>query len=335
LVVGPSWVGDMVMAQSLFISLKKSNQNGLIDVLAPAWSLPLLDMMPEVSKAIVMPLQHGQFGLMSRIKLGRQLRTNRYDQAIILPNSWKSAIVPFFARIPHRTGYRGEWRWGLLNDVRKLDKSILTMTVQRFVTLGLPKNAKQPPDCQHPSLPANKTGQDAVIQKFSLMLSESILALCPGAEFGPSKRWPSDYFAKVAQAKIQQGWQVWLLGSKNDKESAAGINKLTNQQCRDFVGQTSLLEAVELMSLANTVVANDSGLMHLAAALDKNVIAIYGSTPPDFAPPLCKNAQTVSLHLPCSPCRKRVCPLFPVGHPDHTQCLTGIKPERILELIGD
>ena len=289
----------MVMAQSLFISLKKSNPNGLIDVLAPAWSLPLLDMMPEVSKAIVMPLQHGQFGLMSRIKLGRQLRTNHYDQAIILPNSWKSAIVPFFARIPHRTGYRGEWRWGLLNDVRKLDKSILTMTVQRFVTLGLPKNAKQPPDCQHPSLPANKTGQDAVIQKFSLMLSESILALCPGAE------------------------------------SAAGINKLTNQQCRDFVGQTSLLEAVELMSLANTVVANDSGLMHLAAALDKNVIAIYGSTPPDFAPPLCKNAQTVSLHLPCSPCRKRVCPLFPVGHPGHTQCLTGIKPERILELIGD
>ena len=325
----------MVMAQSLFISLKKSNPNGLIDVLAPAWSLPLLDMMPEVSKAIVMPLQHGQFGLMSRIKLGRQLRTNHYDQAIILPNSWKSAIVPFFARIPHRTGYRGEWRWGLLNDVRKLDKSILTMTVQRFVTLGLPKTAKQPPDCQHPSLPANKTGQDAVIQKFSLTLSESILALCPGAEFGPSKRWPSDYFAKVAQAKIQQGWQVWLLGSKNDKESAAGINKLTNQQCRDFVGQTSLLEAVELMSLANTVVANDSGLMHLAAALDKNVIAIYGSTPPDFAPPLCKNAQTVSLHLPCSPCRKRVCPLFPVGHPDHTQCLTGIKPERILELIGD
>ncbi|ESS72328.1 ADP-heptose--LPS heptosyltransferase 2 [Methyloglobulus morosus KoM1] len=325
----------MIMAQSLFLSLKTAFPGCLIDVLAPAWSLPLLDRMPQVANAIVMPLGHGQFGLMARIKLGLRLRTERYDQAIVLPNSWKSAVVPFFAGIPHRTGYRGEYRWGLLNDVRKLDKGILTMTVQRFVALGLPSHAKQPPNCGQPSLPANKSGQDNVIQKFGLTFSEKILALCPGAEYGPSKRWPADYFAKVAQAKIQHGWQVWLLGSEKDKESAAAINKLTNQQCRDFVGQTSLLEAVELMSLANTVVANDSGLMHLAAALNKYVIAIYGSTPPEFAPPLCKKAQTVSLNLPCAPCLKRVCPLYPVGHPDHTRCLTGIKPERILELIGD
>lgn len=335
LIVGPSWVGDMVMAQSLFISLKNSFPGCRIDVLAPAWSLPLLIRMPEVSKAIVMPLQHGQFGLMARIKLGRQLRPGHYDQAIVLPNSWKSALIPFFANIPVRTGYRGECRWGLLNDVRKLEKQVLKMTVQRFVALGLPKNAPGLPDYQHPKLSADPSSQEVVIQKFGLTLAEKVLALCPGAEYGPSKRWPADYFAKVAQAKIQQGWQVWLLGSAKDKESSEAINQLTKQQCRDFIGQTSLAEAVDLMSLADMVVANDSGLMHLAAALDKQVIAIYGSTPPGFAPPLCKGAQAISLNLACSPCRKRVCPLYPVGHPDHTQCLTGIKPERILELIGD
>ena len=325
----------MVMAQSLFLSLKKSYPTCLIDVLAPAWSLPLLDRMPEVAKAIIMPLQHGQFDLMTRIKLGWQLRSESYDHAIVLPNSWKSALIPFFANIPNRTGFLGEYRWGLLNDARKLNKAALTMTVQRFIALGLPKNAPQPTDYQQPSLPSNKSCQAAVIQKFRLAPTEKILILCPGAEYGPSKRWPAGYFAQIANAKMQQGWQVWLMGSEKDKDAANAINTLTNQQCRDFIGQTSLTEAIDLMSLADTVVTNDSGLMHLAAALNKTVIAIYGSTPPESNPPLCKKAQTVTLNLPCSPCRKRICPLYPLEHPDHTQCLTGIKPERILELIGD
>jgi len=332
-VVGPSWVGDMVMAQSLFMVLKQSFPACLIDVLAPAWSLPLLERMPEVSKAITMPVKHRQFGLLARVKIGRQLRAARYDQAIVLPNSWKSALVPFFADIPRRTGYCGEFRWGLLNDVRQLDEKMLTMTVQRFVALGLPKNAQQPPRYQAPSLPVDKSRQDAVIDKFGLTLTDKILALCPGAEYGPSKRWPADYYAKLAEIKIQQGWQVWLLGSQKDKEMASGINQQARHQCHDFMGQTSLTEAIDLMSLTHIVIANDSGLMHLAAALNKKVIAIYGSTPPEFAPPLCKNAQAISLKLPCIPCRKRVCPLYPVGHPDHTQCLTKIKPERILELM--
>jgi heptosyltransferase-2 len=333
LIVGPSWIGDMVMAQSLFMSLKKSYPNCRIDVLAPAWSLPLLDRMPEVSKAIVMPLQHGQLGLLTRIKLGRQLRSELYDQAIILTNSWKSALTPFFAAIPVRTGYLGECRWGLVNDARHLDKQKLSMTVQRFVALGLPADAPQPPPFEQPRLSVNKASQEAVTQKFGLTVNNKILALCPGAEYGPSKRWPADYFAKIAQEKIKQGWQVWLLGSEKDHESAEAIYNLTNQQCRDFIGQTSLIEAVDLMSLAHTVVANDSGLMHLAAALGKKVIAIYGSTPPEFAPPLCKSAHSVSLNLPCSPCRKRVCPLYPAGHKDHNKCLTQITPSQILDLI--
>ena len=209
------------------------------------------------------------------------------------------------------------------------------MTVQRFVALGLAKTAPLPPVFDFPKLPVNELGQQKVIEKFTLTPSAKILVLCPGAEYGPSKRWPAQSFADVALAKIEQGWQVWLLGSDKDKASADLINQATEHQCQDFIGRTSLIEAVDLISLADTVVANDSGLMHLAAAMAKKVIAIYGSTPPEFAPPLCDKAHIVSLKLPCSPCRKRICPLYPIGHSSHTQCLTGIKPDRILELIAD
>lgn len=323
----------MVMAQSLFMALKSAVPGSQIDVLAPAWSFPLLERMPEVSKAIAMPLKHGELGLMARFRLGRQLATEGYDQAIVLPNSWKSALVPFFAGIPKRTGFTGECRWGLLTDARTLDKTRLTMTVQRFVALGSPANAPQSPKFQYPRLSVNTAGQEAVIRKFDLTINRNILALCPGAEFGPSKRWPPEHFAKVAAAKIQDGWQVWLLGSEKDKEPAEAIDKLTAGQCQNFAGRTTLTEAIDLLSLTHTVIANDSGLMHLAAALDKKVIAIYGSTPPTFAPPLCDSAQSVSLNLSCSPCRKRDCPLYPEGHSRHTECLTGITPERILELF--
>jgi len=328
LVVGPSWVGDMVMAQSLFIALKKNHPDCQIDVLAPAWTLSLLERMPEVSKAIVMPLPRGKFGLIERIKLGLSLRPEGYDQAILLPNSWKSAIPVFFANIPVRTGYIGECRWGLLNDARNLDKNLLTMTVQRFVALGLPVDAPMPPECPKPALTISQDQQQAVIDKFKLTLSSGILALCPGAEYGPAKRWPAEHFAEVARHKIDQGWQVWLFGSEKDKADAAQINKACSGFCTDFTGRTSLSEAVDLMSLANAVVSNDSGLMHVAAALDKKIIAIYGSSDPGFTPPLNDKAQIISLNLICAPCFKRDCPL------GHSHCLTGITPDRVLDLIN-
>ncbi|MFZ2405753.1 MAG: lipopolysaccharide heptosyltransferase II [Methylobacter sp.] len=361
LAVGPSWVGDMVMAQSLFIALKNTYPDCRIDVLAPSWTLSLLERMPEVSKAIAMPLPRGKFGLMERIKLGLSLRPEGYDQAILLPNTWKSAIPPFFANIPVRTGYVGECRWGLLNDTRKLDKKLLTMTVQRFVALGLPVDAPMPPVCPQPALTISKDRQQAVIDKFklksspaapvpdrlaaytpSMEIAESvpdrltaytpsmeikILALCPGAEYGPAKRWPTEYYAEVARHKIDQGWQVWLFGSEKDKADAAQINKACSGFCTDFTGRTSLAEAVDLMSLADTVVTNDSGLMHVAAALDKKIIALYGSSDPGFTPPLNDKAQVISLNLECAPCFKRECPL------GHTHCLTGITPDRVLDLI--
>jgi heptosyltransferase II len=317
----------MVMAQSLFITLKNTCPGCQIDVLAPAWSLSLLERMPEVAKAIAMPLSHGQFGLLDRIRLGGKLRAEAYDQAIVLPNSWKSALIPYFAGIPVRTGYIGECRWGLLNDARKLDKSLLTMTVQRFVALGLPSSAQLPPEYPIPGLVISGNQQKAVAEKFNLTRSENILALCPGAEYGAAKRWPASYYAEVARLKIEQGWQIWLFGSDKDKAAAEQINSEAFGECIDFTGRTSLAEAVDLMSLVNAVVTNDSGLMHVAAALDKKTIALYGSSDPNFTPPLNPNARVISLNLDCSPCFKRECPLV------HTRCLTDIKPEQVINVI--
>ena len=317
----------MVMAQSLFIRLKNIKPDCQIEVLAPAWSLALLERMPEVDKAIAMPLLHGQFGFFDRIKLGKKLRSNHYDQAILLPNSWKSALIPFVATIPVRTGYMRECRWGLLNDVRWLDKNLLTMTVQRFVALGLPKTAALPPECPIPRIVINEEQQNQVIEKFKLTCSEKILALCPGAEYGEAKRWPASYYTEVAKQKIAQGWQVWLFGSDKDKATAEQINQEVSGACIDFTGRTSLAEAVDLMSLVDVVVSNDSGLMHVAAALDKKIIALYGSSDPGFTPPLNNKAHVISLKLECSPCFKRECPL------GHTRCLTDIKPEQVLDAI--
>ena len=335
--VGPSWVGDMVMAQSLFIILKNAHPECQIDVLAPAWSLALMERMPEITQAIAMPLAHGQFNVLARVKLGKSLRANAYDQAILLPNSWKSGLTPYFANISLRTGYIGECRWGLLNDARKLDKSILKMTVQRFVALGLPRGASLPPEYPIPRLVISQDQQANVIEKFQLSKDrdlnkpsfQKILALCPGAEYGEAKRWPINHYAEVAKQKLAEGWKVWLFGSEKDKETAEQINTQVSGVCVDFTGRTSLAEAVDLMSLVDTVVSNDSGLMHVAAALDKNIIALYGSSDPGFTPPLNNKAKVISLKLACSPCFKRVCPL------GHTDCLTGITPDAVLKLIQE
>lgn len=327
LIVGPSWVGDMVMAQSLFITLKQRHADCLIDVIAPVWSLPLLQRMPQVNQAIPLTIARGQFAFFGRRHIGLGLRANAYDQAILLPNSWKSALIPFFARIPRRTGWIGEMRWGLLNDARKLDKNKLTMTVQRFVALGLPVDASQPPTYAFPKLKIDPALQHQVGEKFALDTQGKILALCPGAEYGPAKRWPAAHFAEVAKHMHAQGWRVWLFGSEKDKDVAEEIDALAGHICRNFAGQTSLAEAVDLLSLVDTVVSNDSGLMHVAAALDKKVIAIYGSSDPGFTPPLHHSAEIITLNLECSPCFKRDCPL------GHTRCLVDITPDKVLALL--
>lgn len=326
LIVGPSWVGDMVMAQSLFMQLKAQNPSALIDVLAPAWSEPLLARMPEVNASIVMPLGHGEFGLKRRIALGRSLR-GRYDRAIVLPNSWKSALVPVFARIARRTGYRGEFRYGLLNDLRVLDKKQLPMTVQRYVALSAPENTVLPV-VKQPQLVVKQEQVHAALKRLELETpKESLLALCPGAEYGPAKRWPAEHFASVARHWIEKGGQVWIFGSAKDTAVASKIVERVGSGCIDLAGRTTLAEAIDLMSLAQVAISNDSGLMHVAAALGLKVIAIYGSSDPNFTPPLSDSARVLWLNLECSPCFQRECPL---GHLD---CLWRLSPSHVLEAL--
>ena len=326
LVVGPSWVGDMVMAQSLFIALKAQNTDVLIDVLAPSWSAPLLERMPEVNKALDMPLGHGRLGLSDRWKLGRSL-VGVYDQAILLPNSLKSAIVPWAAKISLRTGWRGEMRYGLLNDLRPLDKTIYTKTVQRFVALAYEKGAQF--DVANPQLSVEQEAVIAALKKFSLdvLSSKKILGLCPGAEFGPSKQWPLEHYADLAKEYIRKGWAIWLFGSAKDQTITQKINLQLNEEAVDLAGRTSLAEAIDLLSATDAVVSNDSGLMHVAAALNKPLVAVYGSTDPNFTPPLGQTSRVADLQLDCSPCFKRECPL------GHMNCMNQLKPKLVINAM--
>ncbi|MEH6580570.1 MAG: lipopolysaccharide heptosyltransferase II [Halioglobus sp.] len=325
LVVGPAWVGDMVMSQSLYIFLKNTRPNVSIDVLAPAWSEPLIARMPEVNQAIVKPIGHGELGLGRRHKLGKKLRAAAYDQAILLPNSFKSALAPFAARIPRRTGWRGEMRYGLLNDLRILEEDRLPLMVQRFVALGLEPNAVLPEHLPPPRLVSDPVQAGLCGAKFQLDRSRPILALCPGAEFGAAKRWPVEYYAEIARRYLARGWQVALYGSAKDKEVTAEIVAECNGHvdCRDLAGRTELAEAVDLLSLSTAVVSNDSGLMHIAAALQRPVLVVYGATSPDFTPPLSPGAQILVSDIDCAPCFQRECPL------GHHRCMRDTSPDQV------
>lgn len=331
LIVGPSWVGDMVMAQSLFMTLRQQDPAVEIDVLAPAWSRPLLERMPEVRDAIDLPIGHGRFGWSARKKLGIALRERDYAQAIVLPNSWKSALIPWFARIPVRTGWRGEMRYGLLNDLRRLDKSALPLMVQRFVALAGPAGDSQsPPDYPLPRLQARSVGAETDPPRNT---GQRRLVLCPGAEFGPAKQWPADYYAELASGLLQQGWQVLIMGSQGDAKSGTAICDQIAPDLQGGVfnlcGRTSLAEAIDLLDTADYVVSNDSGLMHIAAALHRPLTAIYGPTSPAFTPPLSSRAQIVQIQVDCGPCFKRECPL------GHHRCMRDILPDTIAATIRD
>jgi len=327
LIVGPAWVGDMMMVQVLFKLLHQQNPNCELHVLAPKWSEALLSRMPEVKKSIVLPFSHGQLQLKKRFQFAKQLRAEKYDQAIVLPNSLKSALIPYWANIPKRTGWIGEYRFGLLNDARRLNKKLFPKMIDRFAALAFPCNTLLPANLPIPSLQIKKENIDVALQQYDLISSakNKILALCPGAEFGPSKCWPAKYYAQVANQKLNEGWSVWIFGSANDRVIAEEIQMRTERRCTNLAGKTVLSDAVDLLSLATVVVTNDSGLMHIAAALDRNVIAIYGSTSPDFTPPLSDKAKILKLNLDCQPCFQRQCPL------KHHNCMKLLLPAMVLE----
>lgn len=340
LIIAPNWIGDAVMSQPLLANLKVKYPQCQIDVLATSWVAPIYRACSEVQQVIEARLEHQQLQWGLRKQLARQLEEHQYDACYVLPNSLKSALIPWLANIPFRIGYLGEMRFGLIN-----------------IALDNPSKINRPPMAKHylalsdaldhsPEMNANETGNPKL--NISLEAKESISAklqaasikektifvLCPGAEYGVTKRWPADHFAALAQQLIthEPDVHVILLGSNGDHAMAESIrtqakNDLQIHNIHNWCGKTSLDEAIALIGMSKILVSNDSGLMHIGAALKVPQVAIFGSSDPNHTPPLSNMAKVLWLNLPCSPCHKRECPL------GHLKCLKEISPENVLDAI--
>ena len=315
------------MAQVLYKALAAdADKVPLIDVVAPPWSLPVLARMPEVRGGVELPIGHGEFKLGLRRSIGRRLRSESYDRAIILPRSLKAALVPFFARIPVRTGFKSEWRFGLVNDMRPLETS-LDQTVKRFMALGQRPGATAAATMPRPILRVDSDNQKRLVVELGLRTDRPVVVMMPGAEYGPAKRWPIALAVELAQRLTNDGMDIWVLGSERDREFAAPLGTLPEQAVHYLCGTTSLVDAVDLLALASVAVTNDSGLLHMAAAVDTHVVAIYGSSSFEFTPPLTERRDILHRGLACSPCFSRECPL------GHYRCLTEIPVDLVYRTV--
>jgi heptosyltransferase-2 len=313
------------MMQPLLMRLRELHPAAEIHVLAPAWSAPLLARMPEVTASIENPFAHGAFDWAGRKVLGYRLAKSDFRQAYVLPNSWKSALVPFFAKIPERIGYHGEARYVLLN--RRFPKSALPRLVDRYAALAGDFNAPTP----EPRLTSTPQQQRAAREALDLPTEGSPVVFCPGAEYGPAKRWPVHHYATLARKLGADGTAIWIVGSSKDREVGDAIALQSAGAALNLCGRTNLEQAIDLLAGARAVVSNDSGLMHVAAALNRPLVALYGSSSPGYTPPLSARATILSLGLGCSPCFKRECPL---GPPDTLRCLEDITAERVLATLA-
>lgn len=299
------------MAQPLLTRLRERDSSARIDVLAPPWVAPVVRRMAEVDEVIETDLRHGELQLGERWRLGRGLKQRGYDLAIVLPNTWKSALVPFFAGIPLRSGYAGEARHGVLNQIYRKKAKTEPMALH-YARLSEQPGIEPDLPLPFPSLLVDREKIRATAARFAI--SGPYTVLCPGAEYGPAKRWP--HFRALA-SKLDR--RVVLLGGAADRKDAEQIPG-TN-----LVGQTTLDEAIDLIAGAVAVVTNDSGLMHVAAATGTPLVALFGSSSPEHTPPLSAAARVVWLKPECSPCFQRVCPL------GHFNCMNGLAVERVLE----
>lgn len=323
LVIAPSWIGDTVLAQPLLASLHGAWPGLSIDVLASSWSAPLFARMAEVRRVVENPFRHGEFNLAGRWQLAQQLKGGGYDTSIVLPNSWKSALIPFLAGIPRRIGYRGESRYGLVNVMHRLDKERHPRLVDRYAALAQAPGAETPPP-RAPHLSSTPTQQRAAREALDLPLDGAPIVFCPGAEFGAAKRWPARHFAALASAVGHVDDPVWLVGSPKDAIIGEKIEQTCHGAAINLCGRTTLEQAIDIIASARQVVCNDSGLMHVAAALDRPLVAVFGSSSFNYTPPMSPQARIVSLELECSPCFRRDCP------EGHFKCLNDLMPERVL-----
>ena len=328
LIVAPNWIGDTLLAQPLFARLHAARPGLALHAVAPSWTAPVLARMPEIEEVIEALLVHGRLQLGARLRLAGVLRANRYDEAIVLPNSWKSALAPFLAGIPRRVGFVGEARYGLLNVRYRLDEAAVPLMAERYAMLAAPPGEPLSRPLAPPRLEVDEANLAITIARLGLDRSRPVAAFCPGAEFGPAKRWPARHFAALARALAARGRRVWLIGSAGDRAIGDEIAKLANGAAINLCGRTDLGAAIDLLSIAEVVVSNDSGLMHVAAALHRPLVALYGSSSPAHTPPLAP-ARLVSLGIECSPCFQRECPL------GHFKCMNDLLPERVLAEIRE
>ncbi len=323
LIVGPSWLGDMVMAQSLFRLLRQREPRGTLDVVAPGWSGPVVERMPEVRRVHALPVGHGELALGTRWRLGRRLRRERYDRAIVLPRSLKSALVPFLAGIPLRTGHLGESRWGLINDRRPRNRDRTVPMVEKIVALGLPPHVAIPSPLPRPALTVDAGNRRRLVAGLGLETDRPIVACLPGAAYGPAKAWPVESYGALSRRLFDAGRRVWILGSDGDRQDGEAIVRASRGTAINLCGQTQLVDAIDLLSLVEEAVANDSGLLHVAAAVGARVLAIYGSSTPAYTPPLTDRATVFHLGLDCSPCFDRRCRF------SHYRCLREIDVDSV------
>jgi heptosyltransferase-2 len=328
LVIAPSWVGDAILSEPLIANLRTATAGAAnIDVVAPPWCGPVYARMQGVDRILDAPAAHGQFALRQRRRLGVTLRERRYARAFVLPNTWKSALVPWFAGIPVRIGYRGEARYGLLTEARRLDAHAMPQLVTRYAALAKPAGA--PPGAPPaPVLIPDVANLAAAMHALGLDRAKPVAILCPGAEYGPAKRWPAEHFADLARRLAADGHAIWILGSPNDAPVAATLVAALSSTLpvRDLTGRTDLGTAIDLMSVASIVVSNDSGLMHAAAAVRAPLVALFGSSSPVYTPPLSGTARIARIDIACSPCFERECPL------GHFRCMRDLSPELVYNL---
>ena len=337
LIIAPNWIGDAVSTQPLLANLKVLYPNSKIDVLASYWVAPIYRACPQVHEVIEAKFEHKKLQWNLRKQLAKEIEARNYQACFVLPNSFKSALTPWLANIPFRIGYRGELRFGLINlaldNPSKINRPPM---VEHYLALSelLKDDSSLPFGKLTPRLDVSSSAKQSVEKKLqdANIHSESIYAICPGAEYGPSKRWPSEHFAVLAQNLIAQNSnnQIILLGSKSDHALAQEITAQAKQvgNIHNWCGNTSLDEAIALIGMSKAVVSNDSGLMHVAAALQIPQVAIFGSSDPAHTPPLSDKAQVIWLNMPCSPCHKRICPL------GHLRCLKDILPEQVLATLN-
>ena len=317
LVVAPSWLGDIIMSQSLLKTLKQQDPACHITMYAPSYAHCIIERMREVDEIMVNPFAHGQLNLSERMNEGKKLAALNFDKAYILPNSFKSALIPWFAHIKERIGLKGESRYFLLNKMRK-DKQAFERMVNRYVALAYIDDKQVTgddtlPNFEYPKLITHKPSAE-LLSRLKVSLERPLLVLGCGANYGPAKLWPPEFFAQVSLHFIKNNWSILALGSPKDQETVnlikGHIQKLAPEALTyfyDIAGQTSLTEALDLVGVCSAGVCNDSGLMHTLAAVQVPQVCLFGSTSTKYTPPLSNKAICLESTQPCHPCFKRNC----------------------------